>query len=74
MLCCVFNSFAACFSFSAVSNQYDHFMITNENTYDYILCTALFRSLVCDASISHDFPLLPTRADGRIFFGIIVAK
>jgi len=50
-------------------------MITNENTSDdYILCTVLFRSSVYDASISHDFSLLRTRADRRIFFGIIVAK
>jgi hypothetical protein len=41
------DSFETCFSFSALANQYDHFMITNQNTSDkFLLCTVLFQAAV----------------------------
>lgn len=50
---------------------YDYFMITIENLSDtYIVCTVLFQSAVCSASVSHDFPLLLIRVVRRILFVI----
>jgi hypothetical protein len=40
----------------------------------YIVCTALFQSAVCSASVSHDFPLLLIRVVRRIISVVNVAK